>query len=283
MNIIERLNGAIEAFVLRPENAALRPATGSYSTPFRGHLFGHEIATKVADELLRRPAALLFLGSNPNSPSSLELLRGQDGGDGHWPEFQRQQQSGYFGERVVDATGAVRVWDPLHNATSMGQGQHFWTLYAQAFRNAGIHMEEAAMANIFSWGSNDLNALVTHLLTHDSGMLNRVVDFANHQLEVMLAALRPQLLVCPRSAANHKRLSSLLASLERAHNLVDLSPTGLEGRAFPIHAGTVAVNGALQQTLFLSHPSALRGRSTRDTSRIRDAISEAVRTARGER
>jgi hypothetical protein len=121
MNTVKNLNYSIQEFVLRPENSQLRPATGSYSTPFRGQLFGCDMAEDVEEKLAERNVSVLFLGSNPNCPGSLDNMTNQSTGEGDWQGFQIQLKSGYFGERVTDQFGTARAWAP--SAQSFDNGK----------------------------------------------------------------------------------------------------------------------------------------------------------------
>ena len=57
-NLVDELHQAITDFVSQPENAVLKPGTGSYSTPFRGRLFGQLSADGVQKALAgQHPAA----------------------------------------------------------------------------------------------------------------------------------------------------------------------------------------------------------------------------------
>ena len=48
------------------ENAALRPLTGSFCTPFRGTLFSQSGLDGIQAGLAKRPATALILATNPN-------------------------------------------------------------------------------------------------------------------------------------------------------------------------------------------------------------------------
>ena len=139
-NIIDQLNAAISQFVQRPENYILLPGTGGFSTPFRGSLFGYTRAADVHRELEnRRRASVLLLGSNPNCPESLQNIQSAKPGPGTWLDFGRQAASGYYGHAVARADGGITVWDPLHNPTSIGNGQDSWLFLARESRMRLVH------------------------------------------------------------------------------------------------------------------------------------------------
>jgi len=70
-NVAAAANQRIWDFVHQPANVRLRPATGYYSTPFRGGLFGEVKAAEVAKRLPTQGVDLLWLGANPCVPRSL--------------------------------------------------------------------------------------------------------------------------------------------------------------------------------------------------------------------
>lgn len=282
MNTIDKLNLAIEEFVFQSKNSILRPATGAYSTPFRGSLFGWEKAQDVERELAKRGASALFLGSNPNCPGSLDHIVAGTANEGHWPEFERQRASGYFGEYASDESGRLRAWDPLHNPSSMGVGQKAsWTFYADAIREGVGSLDDVAFANVFPWGSGTLDYLLQSLGSNSSQLLDRVVEFANQQLLIMIQSLRPALVLCPSSVSNHGMLKELVLHHKRVGSVSDLSPIDLEGRSFNMRLGTVKCDGLEQPVLVLKHPSALRWNRKVDRSKIARAVSQAIRQGLG--
>jgi hypothetical protein len=279
MNTVKNLNYSIQEFVLRPENSQLRPATGSYSTPFRGQLFGCDMAEDVEEKLAERNVSVLFLGSNPNCPGSLDNMTNQSTGEGDWQRFQIQPKSGYFGERVTDQFGTARAWDPLHNPSTMGSGQRSsWTFYADAIRTGVGSLDDVAMANVFSWGSGELDHMLKHLRAYDPGLLGRVISFANKQLTTMLNCLRPQLVLCPLSISNHHELRNLLLSRDQVKDSRNVSPSVLAS-AFTMKLATTTINDREQRILFIKHPSALRWNRKADRPFIAEAMSSAICSA----
>src|SRR5439155_600550 len=73
-NIASVANRRIGDFVHQRANLNLRPGTSYYSTPFRGGLFGEVEAADVAKQLSRRGVDVLWLGTNPCVPGSLDNI-----------------------------------------------------------------------------------------------------------------------------------------------------------------------------------------------------------------
>jgi len=72
-NIVRAANRRIRDFVHNDANRRnLVPATGCDSTPFRGSLFGEAESDPVAKQLPRLGVDVLWLGTNPYVPRSLE-------------------------------------------------------------------------------------------------------------------------------------------------------------------------------------------------------------------
>lgn len=82
-NIFEESYNLIEEFVSRPANLRLKAGTGRYSSLFRGTLFGSSKSLEVEKALKKESVKVLWLGSNPNVPESLQLIV-NDSGAGHY-------------------------------------------------------------------------------------------------------------------------------------------------------------------------------------------------------
>jgi len=74
LNIFEVINNNISDFVENQENKALKRGTGSYSIPFRGSIFGEIETAKVLSKLNAESVDVIWLGSNPNVPESLDAI-----------------------------------------------------------------------------------------------------------------------------------------------------------------------------------------------------------------
>jgi hypothetical protein len=119
MNVFDSFNAKIRDFVERPENARLRRGTGAYSAPFRGTLFGMDRAADVAPLVDREGVDVLWLGSNPNVPTSVKYILDDTGDD--FPEFEDHLKAGLY---------ASPGWD----AKAVGRG---WAIYRMALQRAG--------------------------------------------------------------------------------------------------------------------------------------------------
>ncbi len=281
-NIVNKLNAAIADFVQHPENRVLLPGTGGYSTPFRGSLFGCTRADDVHRELENRRASILLLGSNPNCPGSLENIQSANPGVGDWPDFERQAACGYYGHAVEGDDGEIRTWDPLHHPTSMGSGQNSWLFLARAMQESLGSLEDVALANVLSWGSSDVDALLKHLNRQQNGLADRMLSFADAQLKAMLEALSPRLVVCSKSAARTEWAGRLCLSSARSTDVRDVGPVGLEGRPFEMELGECASNGSAYPVLFINHPSSYRYIRKTDRPAVARALATAIAEALSE-
>jgi hypothetical protein len=100
LNVVRDVNLQLRDFVQRPENQRLIPATGYFSTPFRGNLFGHPEASAVAQQLSAgRTVEVLWLGTNPRVPESLSYIQHPPSGQGYFPTFTRQMNSETLSEK----------------------------------------------------------------------------------------------------------------------------------------------------------------------------------------
>jgi len=91
-NIFDTVNRRIWAFVRERANLHLMPGTGSYSALFRGCLFGEKDSAAVAKQLKSRRVDVLWLGTNPCVPQSLEYIINPPNGKGDFPAFERQDE-----------------------------------------------------------------------------------------------------------------------------------------------------------------------------------------------
>lgn len=278
-NTVEKLNQAIADFVSQPENRILRPGTGGYSTPFRGSVFGSERASKVEEALENQRASVLFLGSNPNRPESLEHMRAAGEGEGDWPDFQRQRDSGYFGHAEPTQDGDVTIWDPIHDPGSAGPGQHFWTVVGEAIEEGLGSLDGVALANVLPWGSEDVGELLKFLRSEEDDLADRVVAFAAQQLRAILGSLRPRLVICPKSVADQSWASGLDIAREQATGLRDVSPGNLAGNRYRMSLGEFESAGSKYPILYINHPSQFRWVASEDRPRVAEAIAATVAEA----
>ena len=279
MTLVSDLNSRICAFVNSEGNVHLRPGTGSYSTHFRGMLFGERLASRVEEHLTAgRRAEALFLGSNPNCPPSLESIKGERIAS-DWAEFQRQAESDEFAEVSFDRAGDCCRWDPLHDPSSLGAGQKAWTFYADCLRESVVDFEAVAMANVLPWGSNNVDALIRAIQEKDPELPSRMLNFANDQLKLIISRLRPRVIICPKSIGDKSWASSLCVSMSRVSNRTSIGPTEISGRRHLLYRGSLPGVAGCTPVVFIDHPSALRFTQTADRPRIADALKDAIRYA----
>lgn len=276
-NTVDKLNQAIADFVTQPGNRVLRPGTGRYSTPFRGTLFGYERASDVEAALEDRRASALLLTPNPNAPESLEQMRSDGESEGDWPDFQRQMESGYFGEAKPTDDGTVRAWDPIHDPDSAGRGQHHWTLLGDAIEEGIGSLDGVAHANVLPWGSGGLDKLIKFLRSAEEDLLDRVIAFANQQLRIMLRALRPRVVVvASKKLTDESWASELDIARDQATELRDVSPVNLTGRRYKISVGKFASAGSTHPLLHVRHPRFFQFVRSEDHPKVTDAIAKAL-------
>jgi hypothetical protein len=248
MTIFHAFNKRIVDFVRRSENARLAPGTGTFSTPFRGTLFGCELAADVEAALENRRVDVLWLGANPNVQTSVDAILGKS-----VPQFQaleRQMESNFYGEVDVpywERAGEWRVgWDPV------GKPQRGWKFYQDTFARVRPNLA-IAMANIVPWGSSDASTFWEPLAKLDSALVTRVVEFCDQLNEYIVEALRPRLLVVPLSLGER-------TGLARSRATTSVHEIPLSKRTFRFHTGSVERRGRVQNIAYLPHPMAIQYR-----------------------
>jgi len=183
----------IAAFVSRPENARLQAGTGRYSTLFRGSLCGSTESSVVSQRLASTPVNVLWLGSNPNVPESLANIVADNPGD-DFQHFLAQKRSGHFSEVVIDdRTGASRPgWDPINAPPPQ------WKFYTEVFDRV-YGPGGTLMANYVPWGSRNFPQLLRQVAALDKALLARMLDFSTQLNRTLIEALKPELVVVPKS------------------------------------------------------------------------------------
>lgn len=272
VDIAGTANRRIWDFVHQPDNLSLRPGTGYYSALFRGGLFGEVQAAKVAEQLSTRTVDLLWFGTNPCVPRSLDNIIDPPVGTGDFPSFKRQIESGFFGSSRWTPTGEPEAdFNPIETPTGG------WTLYRDLFERVA-NLECVAMANFIPWGSQDTTALVTRLGTVNRPLLQRVLEFSDDLNTELVQALRPKLVVVPFSLGRNQRLNAVgpiglslkQATDARAH-VLRLTEGAFNFYTAICQRGTLGV-----RTAFVRHPSSLR-LSTESKRRV---VSEVAQTLR---
>lgn len=255
-NIFEFVNRRIFDFVRETPNRRLMPGTGTYSTPFRGSLFGQTESSAVAQQLAIRGVDILWLGSNPGVADSLRRILTPNGDAGDdFPQFERQMASGYFSERHWDEEGnSIPDWNPIERPRGG------WTIYRDLFVDLGAVPDAIAMANFIPWGSQDMKALITQIRAVDPGLLQRMMAFAEALNAEIVQTIKPKLLVVPFSLGRSSQLDAtypLDISVVRATQ-VHAHQVELDRGTFNFYTG-VCQRGALQvPTVWLRHPVSLR-------------------------
>jgi hypothetical protein len=253
-NIVRVANRRIWNFVRRDANKNLLPATGSYSTPFRGGLFGETASDAVAEQLSHRRVDVLWLGTNPCVSRSLEHIIHPPRGRGDFPTFENQMKSGLFGSWLWDRHGNRSAdWNPIERPAGN------WHVYRDMLSKIA-RLERVAMSNFLPWGSKNANTMVETLCGAHRPLLERMFEFADELNIEIVQALAPKLLVVPFSLGRNRRFDAvrpigltLARAIESREHLVAL-PHG----AFIFYTGYCRRGRLTVRTVFLRHPSSLR-------------------------
>lgn len=267
VDIVGAVNRWIWDFVRHRTNADLLPGTGSYSTPFRGSLFGEVESAAVVKQLSARRVDVLWLGTNPCVPQSLEYILNPPAGRGDFPDFEKQMESGLFGSWRWDGHGErARDWNPIEKPT--GNWQVYRDMLAEIARPDCV-----AMANFIPWGSQNAEALVEQLGAANRLLLERALEFADDLNAEIVQAFAPKLVVVPFSLGRNRRfdavrpLSLTLARAmdSRCHKVA--LPEGM----FTFYTARCQRGTLVVPTVFLRHPASLRLRSE-----VRKRVIEGV-------
>lgn len=199
-NIFEESYELIEEFVSRPINARLKAGTGRYSTLFRGTLFGSTQTAVVAKHLTEQSVKVLWLGSNPNVPESLQaIINGS--GTGHYHQFVEQKQTGHFSEVFKSSTSGELEpgWDPIN------QPSYQWRFYTEIFDQLFGH-GRVLMANYVPWGSRDFPQLIKGISAIDKELLQRVLEFSAMLNKRVIECIKPSIVVAPKSICHNQSI-----------------------------------------------------------------------------
>lgn len=255
IDIARVANQWIWDFVHQPDNRKLRAGTGYYSTPFRGGLFGKVKADEVAKQLSRRDVDVLWLGTNPCVPGSLDNIIKPPPDGGHFATFERQMKSGFFGSLKWRSNGEPEAdFSPIERPTSN------WKVYRDLLEQIG-DIESVAMANFIPWGSQNTKALIKRLGTEDPRLLQRALEFSDALNAQVVQALKPRLLVVPFSLGRNPRTHSLSKliklSLAQATD-VKQHTVCLPKANFNFYTAICQRGKLAVRTLFVPHPASLR-------------------------
>ena len=253
-NFVQDINDAIWAFVNQPENKRLLGGTGSYCTPFRGEVFGTNVATQVHAILNDRPIDVLWLGSNPNAPSSLEAIVGTPGtpeNPANNERFLQQKDSGSFSELAFGKRKTP--WNPIQ-----GKPRGGWAFYAKIFTEANL--DEIAMANYLPWGSKSFNQFLKRLEEVDRNLLHRTLRFSDDLITGIIQTMRPQLIVVPFSLGRNKNFDQRFSSKISRNQCSDVWRSSIKGqtRKFNFSTAKQTFGSVTTNMLFIPHPASIR-------------------------
>lgn len=268
--VFDQWNTLIADFVNAPENRRLRPGTGGYSTLFRGSLFGMDHSVDVASQLEARRVRVLWLGMNPNMPSSLAQILAPSGGDGDYPTFGLQRASGYFASWKWRDGIPDRDWNPIERPRGG------WRFYRDLLERT-VKLDEVAMANFLPWGSGDVKAFLAGVSTLDRGLLDRAIAFADDLNTAVVEALAPDLLVVPFSLGRNRaldRVRTMAVTVAAARDVRAIEVAETAPR-FTFYVGQCTRGRLDLRTLYLRHPAALQY-STDARRRIAMALGEVL-------
>lgn len=270
-NIFDVVNRRIWAFVRERANRQLMPGTGSYSALFRGSLFGQAESAAVARQLMTRRLDVLWLGTNPCMPRSLEYIVNPPKGKGDFPAFERQMKSGLFGAWRWDDDGQRSPdWNPIERPTGN------WEVYRDVLAEVA-RLDCVAMANFIPWGSQNTEDLVKRLGAANRPLLERALEFADDLNVEIAQALAPKLVVVPFSLGRNRRFDAvrplgltLARAMDSRRHTVALG----EG-AFTFHTGRCQRGRLTVRTVFLRHPASLR-LSSEAKKRVVEGVARVV-------
>jgi hypothetical protein len=193
MNVFDESYSRIDDFISRKENSRLIAGTGRYSTLFRGSLFGVTETNKVVSELKHKRSRVLWLGSNPNVPESLELIK-SNSSTSHYNKFLDQKNSGHFSEVSSNKkTGKLEPgWDPINKPN------HQWKFYTDILDSL-YGPGQVLMANFIPWGSSNFKQFLKEIKNIDRELLFRLLEFARELNLLLIEHLKPELIVVPKS------------------------------------------------------------------------------------
>ena len=265
-------NRRISEFVQRPENRALQPGTADICTPFRGTLFRLNDIRAISERLPGSRVDVLWLGSNPCVPDSLHSIQqGRPGFPEHHSLEQHIKAGAFSPSKRLDDGSYQSVWDPIEDPKGG------WKIYSKAIAMAACK-DQVAMANFVPWGSKNLPALLDGLTDLGGGLLDRVMAFSDDLNEFIVRALRPKLIIIPRSLGDSDALGAVTASpiLRRFADKVKKGspPAGVKPQ-FHYWKGEVKRGRESIPTLWLPHPSALR-RSDEQRTQIEECVASEI-------
>jgi hypothetical protein len=147
-------------------------------------LFGETESDAVAKQLSRRSVDVLWLGTNPCVPRSLEYIIHPPRGGGDFPTFEYQMESGFFGSRLFDSRGNPSPdWNPIERPAGN------WHVYREVLSKIA-RLDRMAMSNFLPWGSKTGDAMVERLCGENRPLLDRMFEFADDLYAEIVQVLR---------------------------------------------------------------------------------------------
>jgi len=246
----ERFNDDIYSFVNCAGNEALLEGTGSYSTPFRGSLYGEVDARKVDAELIKRGGVdVLWMGSNPNVQDSLKSILNASNDRKQLDSFIDPCNRRMYSEQGFDGGPG---FDPIHHPSTRG-----WKLYNQLISKVG-DIDSVAMANFVVWGSANFDKFLSEISIMDRLLLQRILAFSVELNLNIVKTLNPKLIVVPFSLGRNASLKSIAPEyLRLGKHCREHKVFGLK-RAFTFYLQDSPEGIPSTRILHVPHPSSLR-------------------------
>ena len=245
LNIFEEINNSISDFVENQENKALKRGTGSYSIPFRGSIFGETETAKVLSKLNAESVDVIWLGSNPNVPESLDAILSPSS-PSHYEGFVQQAMNDNFSEAYKNSDGAnVPLWDPINKPNNK------WQFYSEIF-NKRFGEHKTLMANIVLWGSKDFKSFTSQLAKYDKALLERAIQFSYELNNQIIEYFKPKVVLVPKSSNSPSSKNWLLHS----SNLTDIQHHEVRGKVtFKFSVGSLQKGDFKTTVISAPHPS----------------------------
>lgn len=266
-NIFDESYDLIEEFVSRPENSRLKAGTGRYSTLFRGTLFGSTQTAVVETSLKKEPVKVLWLGSNPNVPESLQqIINGNS--TGHFQKFLAQKQTGHFSEVVQNNKSGTLApgWDPINNPN------HQWRFYTDIFDQLFGH-GRILMANYVPWGSKDFSQLIKKVSDLDKDLLQRMLDFSTTLNKKLIEYIKPEIVVAPKSICRtqlkHSHLCAKNPERTKSYRIETKVP-------FKFSVKEVVIGDRRVKVLISPHPSYTSRVGKEHRERVQSELAKAL-------
>jgi hypothetical protein len=234
-------NESILAFARLPENQALLPKTRSYSTPFRGSYSSKWLLNQAVEAMRFRPVDVLVMGSNPNDLGDTPAAT-------RYRSLEDQMASGFYGEAYWSPEGKPAPgWSPFADK------KPGWRLLTAAIGSTS----QATFCNYLPWGSRDLQDLAAKT---EPKLLDRVVQFSDDLFEDIILALRPRVVVVPKSLTGGALggRSRLAEHRQSAREVVINYFASGERRRFLLQVGPLKVGEFETKLIHLAHPSSWR-------------------------